>query len=102
LRRAVRCGRCASPLTGSWSTGRSKRYPYYHCPRQGCGTNVRKEQLENLLLHQLDSLTAKPEVLRLLGAVVEDAWSDRVRAAGSAVERLQAQARDLEARQDDG
>jgi DNA invertase Pin-like site-specific DNA recombinase len=54
LRRVVRCGRCSSPLTGSWSTGRSRRYAYYRCPMKGCGrssrgSNVRKEDLEELL-----------------------------------------------------
>lgn len=45
LRRIVRCGYCGTPLTASWSRGRNKRYPYYHCRKSGCGVNVRKEEL---------------------------------------------------------
>lgn len=35
LRRFVACGACGRGLTGSWTTGRSKRYAYYHC-QGGC------------------------------------------------------------------
>lgn len=97
LRRAVRCGPCTSPLTASWSRGRSGRYPYYHCPKKGCGgSNVRKERLEDLFLGQLESVTIRPEVFRLLAAVVEDAWKDRVRHALVAEKRLAERMRDLE------
>ena len=34
LRRVVRCSQCSSPLTGSWSTGRSRRYPYSTAARK--------------------------------------------------------------------
>jgi DNA invertase Pin-like site-specific DNA recombinase len=37
LRTFVRCGNCELPLTGSFSRGRSKVYPYYHCNRRSCG-----------------------------------------------------------------
>ncbi len=30
LRGAVICGECSTPLTSCWSTGRSKKYVYYH------------------------------------------------------------------------
>ena len=33
LRRFVACSDCLTPLTGSFSTGRSKKYAYYHCPK---------------------------------------------------------------------
>jgi DNA invertase Pin-like site-specific DNA recombinase len=36
LRSFVRCGNCESPLTGSFSRGRSSVYPYYHCFRRDC------------------------------------------------------------------
>lgn len=31
LKGFVDCESCGKPLTASWSRGRSKRYPYYHC-----------------------------------------------------------------------
>lgn len=36
LRAFVRCANCEAALTGSFSQGRSARYPYYHCFRRGC------------------------------------------------------------------
>ncbi len=99
LRRVVRCGRCSSPLTGSWSTGRSRRYPYYRCPRKGCGgCNVGRDNLEGLFVEQLLAVSPRPEVLGLLGAVVEDAWKERAKTSASARVSLAARLRDLEQR----
>jgi DNA invertase Pin-like site-specific DNA recombinase len=36
LRCFVRCARCKHGLTGSFSRGRYKRYPYYHCFSRTC------------------------------------------------------------------
>jgi DNA invertase Pin-like site-specific DNA recombinase len=36
LRAFARCPGCEQPLTASFSRGRSKAYPYYHCNRKGC------------------------------------------------------------------
>ncbi len=97
LRRVVRCGQCSSPLTGSWSTGRSRRYPYYRCPRKGCGgSNVRKERLEQLFIQRLAEVSLKAAMLDLLGAVVEDAWKERVQTAEATQKRIEARLRDLE------
>ena len=96
LRRVVRCGRCGTPLTASWSRGRSGRYAYYHCRRRGCGgTNVRKELLEDLFVSHLKALNVRSEVFGLLDAVVEDAWKDRRREALVIAKRLEARMSDL-------
>jgi len=36
LRAFTRCANCESPLTGSFSRGRSSLYPYYHCFSKMC------------------------------------------------------------------
>jgi hypothetical protein len=36
LRSFARCSNCEEALTGSFSRGRSRTYPYYHCNRQDC------------------------------------------------------------------
>ena len=36
LRSFVRCANCEEALTGSFSRGRSRIYPYYHCHRRNC------------------------------------------------------------------
>ena len=96
LRRVVRCGRCDTPLTASWSRGRNRRYPYYHCRKKACGgTNVRKELLEDLFVSHLKALNVRPEVFRVLDAVVEDAWKDRRREAVVIAKRLEARMSDL-------
>jgi len=38
LRTFARCGDCEAALTGSFSRGRSAKYPYYHCFRRDCDT----------------------------------------------------------------
>lgn len=37
LRGLARCSACEATLTGSFSRGRSKYYPYYHCHHSACG-----------------------------------------------------------------
>lgn len=100
LRRIVRCGHCNAPLTGSWSRGRSTRYPYYRCPRRACGkVSVRKERLESLLEDRLRSLAARAEALRLLAAVVADAAEETNRNSRTARATLRARIEGLETRQ---
>lgn len=36
LRSFARCSNCEESLTGSFSRGRSRIYPYYHCNRRSC------------------------------------------------------------------
>ncbi len=100
LRRVVRCGRCASPLTGSWSTSRTRsRYPYYRCPKKGCcGSNIRKERLEDLLVDSLGEMSLQPEMLDLLAAGVEDAWQERVQTTKAAEKAVRSRLSDVERR----
>lgn len=81
LRRIVSCSSCGAPLTGSWSTSHTgARYGYYRCPRKACrGVNVRKEHLDALLANLLATFSVRPEVFRLLAAVLEDTWREAQR-----------------------
>ena len=73
LRRFVKCGHCSSSLTGSWSKGRKDRYGYYRCTK--CKqVNVRKEELEDAFISNLECLKPKQSLLRLFEAVVMDVW----------------------------
>lgn len=47
LRPFVRCARCGKPLTGSFSKGRSQKYPYYKSPTSKCKLNVSESKIEN-------------------------------------------------------
>ena len=74
LRRFIVCGKCGTPLTGSWSTGRRSRYPYYRCPRASCRLNVRREALEEMFRDTLRHLAVSARVMRLFDEIVPDAW----------------------------
>jgi site-specific DNA recombinase len=54
LRRFLLCPNCHSKLTGSWSKGRRRKYPYYHCTRKGCAFKpIRKEKAEAIFINSL-------------------------------------------------
>lgn len=64
LRAFVRCGKCGTPLTGSWSKGRNKKYAYYRCPGRKCkAVNVAKDELEGGFVSFLEKLRPKPEYI---------------------------------------
>lgn len=49
LRHFLKCPVCNGKLTGSWSKGRSKKYPYYHCTKKGCKfKSLKKDKVELL------------------------------------------------------
>lgn len=62
LRKFVRCSKCDTPLTASFTTNFvGKKYAYYRCPNSKClGVNITKDALENNfreLLQRLVRLT---------------------------------------------
>ena len=77
LRRFVTCGQCETPLTGSWSTGRAKKYAYYHC-RKCRGVKVTKLDLEGAFLALLGRLQPERAYMRLFNEIVLDVWNARL------------------------
>ena len=77
LRRFVRCAKCGKPFTGSWSTGRSKKYPNYRCQSHCKGTNIRKKKLEMLFVQYLKRIAPKKEYVSLFRALVLSTWEDK-------------------------
>jgi site-specific DNA recombinase len=76
LRHFTRCGACGRPVTGSWSTGRAKRYAYYCCPAKGCrAVKARKDTFEGEFLDFLTGLRPRPEYLALFREIVLDVWN---------------------------
>ena len=100
LRRVVRCGRCTKPLTGSWSKGRNKHYPYYRCPKGRCGISIPKDKLKSLVLEQLADMTVSPEILLLLKAIVQDTWEKRTASTRAQQHKLEEDERKLQTRLD--
>ncbi len=78
LRRFIKCGRCERGLTGSWSKGRTTKYPYYHCYR--CRrSSVRKDALEASFAKLLGNLSPNSALLGLFEEVVVDVWKEKHR-----------------------
>jgi site-specific DNA recombinase len=102
LRQFIRCGICESPLTGSASTGRSKRkYLYYHCHKKGCKPErVRKDDLERAFLHFLNRLRPKNEYLKLFNEIVLDVWHARQRDCLTLTASLQTRIEELQTKQE--
>ncbi|MCH8984618.1 MAG: recombinase family protein [Acidobacteria bacterium] len=95
----LRRSECSTPLTGSWSTGRSKKYPYYRCPKTGCGAvNVRREKLDEEFQAFLESLSIRDDAMRLLSAVVTDSWTTHIRDLASRRSNLDRRIGGLEAK----
>ncbi len=68
LRPSVRC-ECEQQLTGSWSSGRNKKYAYYHCKNKSCqhyGRTIAKDELESQFGAFLDQIKLKLQYLKLL------------------------------------
>ena len=66
----------------------------YCCQKKGCGgSNVRKERLEELLVNRLGEMSLRAEMLDLVGAVVKDAWKERVNTSEAVQKALTARLR---------
>jgi site-specific DNA recombinase len=101
LRVFVRCSECGTPLTGSWSQGRSDRYPYYRCRSSAClAVKVRKGDMESQFVSYLRALVPEPGYLNLFREIVLDVWKQRHIEVGQMRRHLQARLDDLLARKD--
>jgi DNA invertase Pin-like site-specific DNA recombinase len=76
LRRFVACSHCLTPLTGSWSTGRAKKYAYYHC-RKCRRVKTAKGVLEAQFVELLSALRPEAGHMRLFNAIIMDVWKSR-------------------------
>ena len=64
LTRFLKCPYCKTNLKGSWSQGRRKKYPYYHCTKKGCAFKpIRKEIAESIFADYLKSIEPTDKIL---------------------------------------
>ena len=77
LRWFLRCGHCGALMTASWSTGRSKSYPYYRCWKKCPGINIRGDRIEEQFTDFLKTFQMKPEFVALFSEIVLDIWHDQ-------------------------
>ena len=72
LRGFLVCKKCGKPLTGSFSTSRSKiKYGYYHC-QKGCAERYSLDEANKDFVNYLSNYQIKEEVLKLYYLVLHD------------------------------
>jgi len=98
LRGFLRCGRCGALMIASWSTGRSKSYPYYRCWKKCAGISIRGDRIEGEVLEFLDTLRMKPEFVALFSEIVLHAWHGKQAHTRELVAGRQRQIAELEKR----
>jgi DNA invertase Pin-like site-specific DNA recombinase len=84
LRAFVRCSACELHLTGSFSRGRSKRYPYYRCFNRNCdsGENYPVLQVHNEFrgfLSETSSNTLSLKRLKQTVRRIAETWTESSR-----------------------
>jgi site-specific DNA recombinase len=64
LTRFLKCPSCNRRLKGSFSQGRHKKYPYYHCTNKGCSFKpLKKEITEDIFFEYIKSIEPTDKVL---------------------------------------
>lgn len=79
LKGKVICKSCGNNLTANFSSGRSKKYPYYRCNSSNteCKENIKnigRDKLHQQFLSLLDKARVKKEVLILMDKILEDTY----------------------------
>ena len=64
LKRFLKCPYCGKNLAGSYSKGRHKKYPYYHCVTKGCTFKpIRQDLADYLFVEYLKFFEMKKDVI---------------------------------------
>lgn len=71
MRDFLTCEICGRQITGSLSSGRSKKYAYYHC-REKCKTRMPSEEAHIKISSLLTNLKINQNVKELFSAVLKD------------------------------
>jgi DNA invertase Pin-like site-specific DNA recombinase len=101
LRMFVRCSECKHYLTGGFSRGRSKYYPYYHCFNRTCPTLTyrRSEVVHQEFLGLLASIAPDRKAIDRVAEQVIVAARNRSKASGALKERRRLEIERLEEQQ---
>ena len=99
LRGFVECGDCGSPLSACWSTGKTKKHPYYLCHQKGCdsyGKSIRRADMEGQFQKLLSEIEPQPITVELLHRMIRNAWAQRLAQASEWQASLKMQIQGLE------
>jgi len=78
LRRIIKCGKCGTGLTGAWTKGCTKKYPYYWCGGRCNFKMIKVKELENVLISVLKETTPTQECLNLFIKFLYETYHVRV------------------------
>lgn len=84
LRGFILCNECRKPYTGSWSTGRGGKFPYYRCNTVSChrhNKGVRKEIIDKQFANILQSVQPRAGTIALSKAILIDVWDKKIKEA---------------------
>lgn len=95
LRTFVRCPNCEHALTGSFSRGRSKAYPYYHCYNPKCDIhlNYPLDEVHEEFARFLVDASARPHAITHLKHYLREINEAAVSQAGDLKRRREADSR---------
>tara|TARA_R110000787_G_scaffold16622_17_gene50540 strand:+ start:37032 stop:38723 length:1692 start_codon:yes stop_codon:yes gene_type:complete len=96
----VSCACCGYALTGGWSTGKYKKYPYYFCHHQGCserGKTIPVAKLHGRFEELLKSLQPSRQFLGMAKVMFTMAWDAQAARLSQAAETYGNKAHELEA-----
>ena len=78
LRGLLYCNLCSNKLTGAFSTGRNKKYPYYRCSTKNCTYKSKdKYAVEYCFKNYLRELTPKKDVLDDFVYSMKSVWNEK-------------------------
>ena len=81
LRGLLRCADCGSKLTGSFSSGKSKKYGYYHCTSCKGGPNIPIAAIHSKFEELLEAIQPDLETMNLFSMIVKDIWEKELSSA---------------------
>ncbi|MEM8597602.1 MAG: recombinase family protein [Pseudomonadota bacterium] len=94
LRGFVACASCGSPMTAAKSTGRSRRYAYYHCYKRGCPEcrkSIPAAKIERDFEALLADLRPARQLVDMLEAILRDLWDARLAKSGEQAKQAKTQ-----------
>ncbi len=86
LRGLVLCDTCKKPLTASWNTGRTKRYPNYFCKTKGCpdiNKSISRDKLHSSFESLMSGIKPSKNMLKLTRSIVTMVWEEEKKNAES-------------------
>ncbi|MHA7864868.1 recombinase family protein [Flagellimonas marinaquae] len=76
LRGYLICNCCGNNLTASTSSGRSKKYSYYHC-QNGCKERYSVSEVEDTFIEYLNELEISAEIEELYTLIIRDVFTKK-------------------------